>query len=218
MSSLERVAPPAPVRLRKRLLDITVKHNLSHLSSTWSALPIIAQIYARKRPDDIFVLSAGHAGLALYVVLEDVLGVDAEMLLVRHGIHPNRDISNGIHVSSGSLGCGLPIAVGYALADRSRDVFCLVSDGECAEGSIWESLAFIYSAKLDNCQVAVNINGQSAYAYTDNDYLEKRLNSFGAGITIYKSPRPSFPNSEGLKSHYQVINADHADEILRTSS
>src|ERR1700727_736274 len=142
--------------LKIRLMDISFRHKLSHLGSCMTALPIIQTIYALKEPDDIFILSSGHAGLALYVVLESYLGVNAEKLLEKHGVHPNRDVKNGIICSSGSLGSGLPIAIGHALADDTRTVHCLISDGECAEGSIWESLQFIGETGLSNIKVYVN--------------------------------------------------------------
>ena len=80
--------------LVKRLIDITYHERLSHLSSTLSALPIIEEIYAVKEDDEVFILSNGHAGLALYVVLEQKYGIDAVMLLHKHGIHPGKDLEN----------------------------------------------------------------------------------------------------------------------------
>ena len=68
--------------LTRRLIEITYNEKLSHLSSTLSALPIIEEIYAKRKDDEVFILSNGHAGLALYVVLEKYYGVDpVEMLL-----------------------------------------------------------------------------------------------------------------------------------------
>ena len=123
-------------KLQKRIIDITYVEKLSHLSSTLSALPIIKEIYDLKNEDDVFILSNGHAGLALYVVLEHKYNIDAVSLLHKHGIHPSKDLENKIYCSTGSLGSGLPIAVGHALADRSKNVYCLISDGEAAEGRI----------------------------------------------------------------------------------
>ena len=82
--------------LVKRLIDITYHERLSHLSSTLSALPIIEEIYAVKEDDEVFILSNGHAGLALYVVLESKYGIDPVMLLHKHGIHPGKDLENKI--------------------------------------------------------------------------------------------------------------------------
>jgi transketolase N-terminal domain/subunit len=189
----------------QRIIDITYRERLSHLSSCISAWPIIHEIYDKKSEDDIFILSNGHAGLALYCELEARYGIDPIMLLHKHGIHPNKDLPNKIYCSTGSLGSGLPIAVGHALADPNRNVYCLISDGETAEGSIWESLRFIYVQKLKNIHVYCNINGMSAYEYLDNDYLIKRLTSFLPSIHVRVSDPTEFSFAKGLLTHYYVL-------------
>jgi transketolase len=134
--------------LKKRILEIAYKNKLSHLGSYLSSLGIIEEIYKKKNPEDIFILSSGHAALALYVVLEKYENKNAEYLLKKHGGHPHRDEENGIYCSTGSLGMGITVAVGRALANPKRKVYVLISDGECAEGSIWEALRFIYDQKF----------------------------------------------------------------------
>ena len=106
----------------RRLIDITYHEKLSHLSSTLSALPIIEEIYRERKDDEVFILSNGHAGLALYVVLEKYYNVDPVELLHKHGIHPGRDLENHLYCSTGSLGSGLPIEVGHALARPDKNV------------------------------------------------------------------------------------------------
>jgi transketolase len=192
-------------KLEKRIMDITYQEGLSHLSSTLSALPIIEEIYKEKKDDEVFILSNGHAGLALYVVLEDRYGIDATMLLHKHGIHPGKDLENKLYCSTGSLGSGLPIAVGHALADRTKNVYCMISDGEAAEGSIWESLRFIKESKLDNLKIYVNVNGMSAYEYLNVDYLIERLKVFLPRINIRLSDPVEFSFATGLLTHYYVM-------------
>jgi len=192
-------------KLIKRILEITYKEKLSHLSSCLSALPILEEIYTKKQEDEVFILSNGHAGLALYVVLEEKYGIDPVMLLHKHGIHPGKDLENKLYCSTGSLGSGLPIAVGHALADRTKNVYCMISDGECAEGSIWESLRFIHTAKLDNLHVYANINGMSAYEYLDVEYLSTRLQSFLPRINLRVSDPIEFTFAKGLLTHYYVM-------------
>ena len=92
------------VDLKKRILEIAYKHKLSHLGSYLSAVGIVDEIYKTKGADDIFILSSGHAALALYVCLEKYEGADAEELFLKHGGHPHRDEFNGIYCSTGSLG------------------------------------------------------------------------------------------------------------------
>lgn len=192
----------------QRIINITFNEKLSHLSSCLSAWPIIHEIYDEKKEDEVFILSNGHAGLALYCELEARYGIDPVMLLHKHGIHPGKDLENKLYCSTGSLGSGLPIAVGRALADRTKNVYVLISDGECAEGSIWESLRFAHVSKLENLKVYVNINGMSAYEYLDTDYLEERLKSFLPNINIRTTRPHEFPFAKGLLTHYYVMKPE----------
>lgn len=197
----------------RRILEITYKEKLSHLSSCLSAWPIIHEIYEQKAEDEVFILSNGHAGLALYCELEARYGIDPVMLLHKHGIHPGKDPENRLYCSTGSLGSGLPIAVGRALANRNKNVYCLISDGEAAEGSIWESLRFIHVARLTNLKVYVNINGMTAYEYIDVDYLESRLRAFLPTINIRKSRPVDFPFAQGLLTHYYVMKDEDYQKL-----
>lgn len=195
-------------KLEQRLLEITYKEKLCHLSSCLSALPIIQEIYSEKEEDEVFILSNGHAGLALYVVLEDLYGIDAVYLLHKHGIHPGKDLENKLYCSTGSLGSGLPIAVGHALANRNKNVYCMISDGEAAEGSIWESLRFAHIQKLNNLKIYVNINGMAAYEYIDNQYLIDRLIAFNPDLKIRVSNPPEWNFASGLLTHYYVLKKE----------
>ena len=200
--------------LARRVIDITYQERLSHLSSTLSALPIIEEIYAQRKDDEVFILSNGHAGLALYVVLEKYYGVDPVAMLHKHGIHPGRDPENHLYCSTGSLGSGLPIAVGHALATPNRQVYCMISDGEAAEGSIWESLRFIHEQKITNLHVYVNINGMGAYDMIDAEYLEKRLRAFLPRIEIRHSEPTEFEFAKGLLTHYYVLKPEDYEAML----
>jgi transketolase len=201
--------------LERRLIDITYQERLSHLSSTLSALPIIEEIYAEKKPDEVFILSNGHAGLALYVVLEKYHGVDPVAMLHKHGIHPGRDLENHLYCSTGSLGSGLPIAVGHALATPNRQVYCMISDGESAEGSIWESLRFIQDNNITNLHVYVNINGMGAYDMIDTHQLAFRLQAFLPRINLRFSDPHKWSFAENLLTHYYVLKSEDYSEITQ---
>ena len=201
--------------LKRRILDIAYKNKLSHLGSYFSSLEIIDNIFKEKDEDDIFILSAGHAALALYVVLERYHGHDAEELFKEQGGHPHRDEDKNIYCSTGSLGLGLTVAVGRALANKNRIVHCLISDGECAEGSIWESLRFIQEKNIQNIKVYVNINGFVAYDSIDTQYLSKRLKSFYPDINLIYTTVSHFPFLKGLNAHYHVINKEDYDLAIR---
>ena len=199
--------------MEERILDISFRHKQGHISSCLTTLPILDHIYATKKDTDIVVLSSGHAGLALYVVLEEYEGRDADELVEKHGVHPNRDLENGIFVSTGSLGSGILVAVGYALANRTRDVHVLISDGECAEGSVWEALAFAYKADLKNLRVHVNVNGYSAYDPVNRWYLWLRLKAFFWRTRVWFTKTPSIAFLEGLKAHYHIMTDKDKDKL-----
>tara|TARA_R110002020_G_scaffold102146_1_gene240136 strand:- start:91 stop:723 length:633 start_codon:yes stop_codon:yes gene_type:complete len=192
--------------LVKRILDIGFKHKLSHLGSYFSSVGIIDDIFKTKNKDDIFILSAGHCAVALYVVLEKHLGHDAEELFLKHGGHPHRCEQDDLYCSTGSLGMGITAAVGRAVANPHRIVHCLISDGECAEGSIWESLKFIYEHNIKNIKIYVNVNGYAAYDSVDTKYLVSRLKVFLPDINIIYTDVGRFPFLCGLNAHYHVMS------------
>ena len=202
------------VNLKKRILEIVYKHKLSHLGSYLSAVGIINEIYKSKQPEDIFILSSGHAALALYVVLEKYEGKNAEELFLKHGGHPHRDEDNGIYCSTGSLGLGITVAVGRALADKNKKVYVLISDGESAEGSVWEALRFIQENNLTNIEVYVNVNGYAAYDKVDTKYLVDRLEAFLPRINIRYTSVNQYPFLKGLNAHYHVMSEEDYKSIL----
>ena len=202
------------VNLKKRILEIAYKHKLSHLGSYLSAVGIIDEIYNSKNKEDIFILSSGHAALALYVVLEKYEDKNAEELFLKHGGHPHRDEDNGIYCSTGSLGLGITVAVGRALANKNRKVHVLISDGESAEGSVWEALRFIQENNLTNIEVYVNVNGYAAYDKVDVKYLVDRLKVFLPSINIRYTNVNQYPFLRGLNAHYHVMSEEDYKSTL----
>lgn len=199
--------------LAKRALQISYDHHLSHLGSVLTTLPIVNEIYRQRHTGDRFVLSNGHSGLSLYCVNEKYFGIDAEETLVKHGIHPVRDPERMLDVSTGSLGQGITVACGLALADRTRSIDCVISDGELLEGSCWESLFFVQRQHLDNLRIHVNWNGFSAYQETDKFMLET-LQRFPVRIWETQQYLPDVPFLKGLKAHYHIMSQDDYNEIL----
>jgi transketolase len=194
--------------LERRIIDISFEEKIGHLSSNLNAVNIIDEIYNTKRKDDLFILSSGHAALAWYVVLEKYEKQDAVELFHQIGVHPHRDPSRGIEVSTGSLGMGITVAVGYALANPKRDVYVLLSDGECGEGAVWEALRFIYERNLTNLKVYVNINGMIAYDMIDKEYITKRLKAFLPNINMRYTEPPNWPWANGVLTHYYVLKPE----------
>ena len=199
--------------LYKRLLDICYERQLHHLGSYFSALQIIDQIYSEMDKDDIFILSNGHAVVALYVILEKYYGLDAVELHEKYGDHPKRNELDKLHCSTGSLGMGVTVAVGRALANPDRDVYCLLSDGECAEGSVWEALRFAYENNVTNLKLYVNANGWSAYDTVDLDYLENRIKAFHPDVNYVRTTVEHF-GLKGLHAHYTNFNEEQYKEAL----
>jgi len=200
--------------LKKRIVEIAYKHKLGHLGSFFSSVDIIDRIFRVKQPEDIFILSSGHAALAQYVVLEKYDGINAEELFLRHGGHPHYNENDKIYCSTGSLGMGITVAVGRALSNKNGHVYVLISDGECAEGCIWEALRFIHDHKIENIHVYVNINGYAAYDEIDADYLTVRLVSFLPQIAICKTSVETFPFLKGLNAHYKIMSEEDYKQAL----
>ena len=201
------------MKLKKRILEIAYKNKLSHLGSYLSSLEIIEEIYKKKNPEDIFILSSGHAALALYVVLEAYEGKNAEVLFKKHGGHPHRNEEDGLYCSTGSLGLGITVAVGRALANPKRKVYVLISDGESAEGSVWEALRFVHDQNIKNIEVYVNINGYAAYDKIDSKYLSDRLLAFLPNINLRYTSVNQYPFLKGINAHYHIMSEEEYKSI-----
>jgi transketolase len=172
-------------RIRRLVLDESMRAHVGHIGSSLSIADILAALYgsvlaidAHDDPDrDRFILSKGHAALALYAALaltgrieRDAVGgycVDGTAFAA----HPEHGIP-GVEFSTGSLGHGFPMAAGAALAARlqrsSRRIFVVVSDAECNEGSIWEAAMFAAHHQLSNLVAIIDLNGQQGFGYTDD--------------------------------------------------
>tara|TARA_R100001082_G_C4357514_1_gene157630 strand:- start:773 stop:1408 length:636 start_codon:yes stop_codon:yes gene_type:complete len=199
--------------LYKRLIELCLKHKLHHVSSYFSVMPVLYEVFSQKKENDIFVLSNGHSSTALYVVLEELYGIDAERMIKEHGMHPKMNHQDKIFCSTGSLGMGITVATGAAFADKARDVYVVISDGECAEGSVWEALRFKNDNKLNNLKVYVNANGYTAYDSIDVNTLEKRLKSFCKDVNFCDT-RSSFDFLDCVDGHYKQINDSNLQEFI----
>lgn len=170
--------PPLAREIRRDVLEMIYRRKAPHIGCSFSVVDILTVLYYKilkvdpKNPTnpgrDRFILSKGHAAPALYAVLRRRGFIDKEFLdsfAVDGGsleIHPNRNLLQGIETSSGSLGHGLSLAAGMALAGK-RDknnwrVFALLGDGELDEGSCWEAIMFSSHNKLDNLVAIVDKN------------------------------------------------------------
>ncbi len=187
-------------QLRRLIIEQSKRAHVGHIGSALSVADIVALLYGNvlriSSPEDPerdrFILSNGHAALSIYAALFlkgwlskeqlDSFCADGSAL----GVHPDREL-RGVDFSTGSLGQGLPIAAGSALAARlqssSRRAFVLVSDAECNEGSLWEGVMFAAHHRLSNLIAIVDLNGQQALGYTNHvlslEPMSARWRAFG---------------------------------------
>ena len=187
--------------LKRRIIEISYKNKLSHLGSCLTAVDIIDEIFKIKKPEGKAILSSGHAGLALYCVIEKYLGINAEKIFDHHGVHPDYCKECHIDCTSGSLGHGLPIAVGMALANRNKNVYCLISDGECSEGSIWEAIRIKIQLRLHNLKTYLNYNGWGAYKKIEGPFMPYT-------DYIFKTNVEQLTFLKGQDAHYHVMNEE----------
>lgn len=178
-----------PNELRKLILETSWKAQAGHIPSAFSILEIVQTLYKHTLSDkDTFVLSKGHGCLALYAVFVEMGIITREEMLTfssynsRLGGHPHRNKLKEIFASTGSLGHGLPICVGVALANKisqnNNKVYCLVGDGECNEGTVWESAMLADKLQLNNLVCLVDNNSSQTRSMPTNDIVNK-FKSFG---------------------------------------
>ncbi len=184
--------------LRKKIVKMIYNAGEGHIPSSFSIVDIINYIYKNelkynpKKPKwkkrDYFILSKGHGAAALYVVLNKFkflndktlrsYGKDNSIL----GGHPDSTKVPGVEASTGSLGHGFPFAVGIAkglqIKGMRNKIFCLLGDGECQEGSIWEAANIASNFKLTNIICMVDWN-KSAQQLMPIENLVNRWKSFG---------------------------------------
>ena len=182
-STLVGVSTTAAQQIRRRVLEQSKRAHIGHIGSSLSIVEIVAVLVealdldrgAGRAERDRFVLSKGHAVLAWYCALNVAGRLSAEQLatfagddtlLAGHPEHALRDVD----FCTGSLGHGLSIATGAALAARvqrsSRCVVALLSDAECNEGAVWEAAMFAAQHELANLTAIIDLNGQQALGYT----------------------------------------------------
>ena len=189
--------------LRKDTVDIIVAGNGGHIGGDMSVMETLVTLYFLQMnisPEntsdpnrDLFVLSKGHAVEAYYAVLAkrgfldlDVIKNEFNKFASPYIGHPNNKLP-GIEMNSGSLGHGLPVCVGMALAakmdERSTRVYTVMGDGELAEGSIWEAAMAARQYKLDNLCAVIDRNRLQISGNTEDvmghDSLHERFASFG---------------------------------------
>lgn len=185
--------------IRRLVLVESKRAGVGHIGSSLSIAEIVGSLYSSvlniKAPGDPerdrFILSKGHAALALYAALQlkgfitrEELGTFCDDGTILCG-HPEVEVP-GVDFATGSLGMGLSFGVGAAMAAKKtnskRKIFVLISDAELNEGSLWEAILFAGHHKLSNLTVFIDLNGQQALGYTkdvlDTTSVEKKFSAF----------------------------------------
>ena len=144
-------------KLRQNTFLAFIQKGEAHLGGSFSMIEILLTLYeVIIKKNDKFILSKAHASFPLCILLKEK-GLNPKLTT-----HLELDKKNGIHCTTGSLGHGLPIATGMAFAKKqqknSGTVYVMMSDGECQEGTTWESLLIAAKHKLDNLVVIVDYN------------------------------------------------------------
>jgi len=179
-------------KLVRQIVELSNKSKEGHIASSLSILDILYILYrdfiykeAKKNSSNRFILSKGHASLAYYVILNEFNLLEEPLenfckfdsLL---GGHPS-DKLNAVEASTGSLGHGLPIAVGMALGYKikknSNHIYVIIGDGEMNEGTIWESLLLASNHNLNNLTYILDYNHSNDRALK-LDNIIKKINAF----------------------------------------
>ena len=189
--------------MRAAILEATVNAGNGHIGGSFSSVDILVALYhggilnvnscnPEDENRDRFILSKGHAGIALYTVLADIGFISKDELFTygRNNTilaeHPDKRI-NGVEVDTGALGHGLSIGTGMALSGKLSQkkfrTYVLLGDGECNEGSIWEAMMFASHHKLTRLTAIIDRNRQMILGDTEDqialDPLDDKLRSFG---------------------------------------
>jgi transketolase len=194
--------------VRRDVLRMTYEKKAGFIGTSFSCAEILAVIFGAflkfdaQNPEDdsndAFILSKGHGASALYAVLAETGAFPRDRLFAEFntsgfnmGVHPKRGELPGVISSGGSLGQGLGLACGLALSARikgiSRKIYVLLGDGECNEGSVWESFMLASRFNLDNILAVVDRNRLQSYGH-DHEVLnmgdmEAKIKSFGWNVT-----------------------------------
>lgn len=223
--------------LRKNVVDMIVEGKGGHIGGDMSVMDILVELYFEQMnispenmddPDrDRFIMSKGHSVEALYAVLAKKGFFPIEQVIAEFSKfgskfigHPNNKLP-GIEMNSGSLGHGLPVSVGMALAGKMKNkdyrVYTVMGDGELAEGSVWEGAMAAHQYKLDNLCAVVDRNRLQISGNTEDvmghDDLAERFASFGWHVVSvdgndYKELKAAFDEAKETKGQPTVVIAN----------
>jgi len=178
------------LKLRQQTFNEFIRKGEAHLGGSFSMIEILIYIFEiQKKRIDKFILSKAHASFPLCILLR------SQGLKPKITTHLEIDEKNGINCTTGSLGHGLPISVGMAFARKKYNkkgrIICLMSDGECQEGTTWESLLIASKHQLDNLIIVIDYNKIQALSKLEDALplkkLENKIKSFNCNCIKIKN-------------------------------
>jgi len=194
------------MNLYKKTLELLYNKQSAHVGSNLSVIPILYDLYKKLKENDVVILSKGHAAIAMYATLL-LKGIATQEEIDANWCGHITTKIPGIIWATGSLGHGLPIAIGMAIASPEKNIYVILSDGELDEGSTMEAIKYIdQNPLLPNLKVLVDDNGFSATKKTMPSHFEE--------WEIYKVYRSTkgckfLPASmRGLISHYKKLTEE----------
>ena len=164
-------------KLRLKILEMYFNANAGHIGCSLSCIDLmIGSLMTHRKESEVFLLSKGHAAASLYACLHELGEISDETLktFYQNGTtlpaHPAPNKIKGIPFATGSLGHGLPIAIGIAQANKilqnDEFTYVLMSDGETNEGTTWEGAHYAVAKRLDNLIVMIDKNGLQGFGNT----------------------------------------------------
>jgi len=198
--------------VRRRALILTKEKGEGHLGGSFSIVEILVWLYQKElKKEDKFILSKGHGCYPLYIILEE------KGLHPKISVHPDLDEKNGIFATTGSLGHGLPIGVGIALArkflKKKGKIYVLMGDGELEEGTTWESSLIACRYKLDNLVAIVDRNRLQALEETGKVALFKNLKKIFENIG-YKAVKADGHSFSSLEKSFKISHFNQPKMII----
>ena len=208
-------------KIRRIIIESSYKAGACHIGSALSCVDILVDIFEKMKKGDKFIFSKASGVSALYAVLalKGYFPENKVAYYLKKYPLPDKRVA-GVLISGGSLGHGLPIACGLALVEKN-DVYVLMSDAECNEGTTYESALFAKQHKLNNLYVFVDNNKFQACGKTEDilelttafDFLQKTLSHCSIVDTI-KGKGVSF--CEGNNDwHYRNLSKSERDKALK---
>lgn len=224
-------------KIRLHALEMTNLGGTSHIGSIFSMADIVAVLYAdvlhydpknpRMPERDRLLLSKGHAGAGIYAALAESGFFPVEELKThcQNGSRLSGHVSHkgvpGVEASTGSLGQGLPMAMGMAMAAKlnheAHRVYCIIGDGECDEGAVWETALIAHQYKLDNLIVTIDFNKIQSLAPVEEtiglEPLDEKWRSFGWHVIRvdghdHEALRRAYDEAASVRGKPVVVIAD----------